>query len=88
MAQTIKPNENKIVITVSPKYLMSWCRKLKEAGYIIKGQKDQADYKIEIDHEENAVIILKYDKEWKNPSERVWPPPGIEYTKVPKNHSW
>ena len=47
---------------------MKKCRKLKEAGYSIKGHHDQADYKITIDNEENAVIIIKKDKEWKSSS--------------------
>ena len=52
-------------------------RKLKENGYIVKGHKDLKDYTTIVNSQENVVIIIKYDREWKKTGKRVWPPPGI-----------
>lgn len=76
--QTVKHNEFIIAVHVSP-------RKLKEAGYTIKGKKELNDYKIEVDNEESLVLILKHDKEWKSTAERVWPPVDIYFTRVRKS---
>jgi hypothetical protein len=51
---------------------------------VVKGHKDLNDYTITVRSDENAVIVLKYDEKWKGEPKRVWPPPGIDFTKVRK----